>query len=193
MATSTTPTSTELAALREELAALRARVDVLEGKQPGPKAAAVPAAAAATAVAATPAPSGKPAAPETDPEAALRSLVAAAFALALEPIPDDPDEADAQFARFAALMHSERRGTPLLEQSLRNYTWRQLRRNANIYLNEAQDPASFESARMVPTAVTLKTERAKLFLRARTRMPTPISLRRDASEHGAWRIESSSL
>ncbi|MCO4763834.1 MAG: hypothetical protein KC502_20140 [Myxococcales bacterium] len=183
----------EVDELRRMVTELSARLDGATGKAKPPiskaKAAAPAAAAAAVTVAAT-TPTG---APEDDPIRAMRSVLTAAFEQALAPIPDDPDEADAHFARFVKLIHSSRCGTPLLEQSLRNYTWRQLRRNAPIYLDDNQAPGSFECKRITPDNITARTEQAKFFLLARTRMPTPITFRRDSADGGAWRIEASSL
>lgn len=184
-----------------EVDALRALVDRLQSQVDGlsPAAAAPPNAATAkvaavtAAVAVGTATAAAVGAPEADPVQAMRSLLSAAFELALQPVPDDDEEADEQFARFAALIHTNRRGTPLLEQSLRLYTWQQLRRNVTIYLNEDQAVGSFETTRMTPSPVTERTQQAKFFVRARTRMPTPITFRRDEAEGGAWRIEASSL
>lgn len=180
----------EVDELRELIAQLTARLD-----QVSPDTAKKTEVVAATATVVAPvvkAPTKK-GAPEDDPVAAMRAILIAAFELALEPIPHDLEEADEQFARFAALIHTNRRGTPLLEQSLRNYTWQQLRRNVTIYLDDDQAPGSFETTRITPDPITARTQQAKFFVRARTRMPTPITFKRDDAEGGAWRIEASSL
>lgn len=185
----------ELDSLRAEMAQLRARLEIVENRPAGAGAPA-PAPAVIVAPVATPvasAPAKAPAADNPDPMTEVHELLRQAFALALMPLPDDPDEADAVFERFSGLMHSSRRGTPLLNNSLRNYTWGQLRKNALIYLNDDADPGSYAVDRSEPEVVAPRTERVKFFLKARTRMPTPVTFRRDQGEGRAWRIEASSL
>ncbi len=108
-------------------------------------------------------------------------------------MPSDPDEADTLFDRFAVLMHSERKGTPLLDRNLRNYTWMQLRKNVLIYLKDPNDAGSFTVTRREPLKFGPREERARFFLKASTRMPTPISFRKDVEDSDRWRIEVSSL
>lgn len=184
----------EVDELRALITELTARVAALTPATSATEAAPVAAPAAPpSAAAASEAPSALIGGPESDPISAMRAVLTAAFTMAQEPIPSDPDEADAQFERFSQLIHSERRGTPLLEQSLRNYTWQQLRRNVRIYLDEQGAPGSFETTRVTPDPVTPHTQQAKVFVRAQTRMPTPVTFRRDRAAGGAWRIEASSL
>jgi hypothetical protein len=116
-----------------------------------------------------------------------------AFALALEPLPADADEAAALFQRFLALVHSSRQGSPLLDRNLRTYVWLRLRERAPIYLARPSDPASFFVVRRVPAEIGPRTETAKVFLQAATRLPVPVTLRPDEAAAGAWRIEASSL
>ena len=138
-------------------------------------------------------PAPAPAEPE-DPMAAVHGVLRQLFSLAKEPLDDeDVEEHDAMFERFIALIHSERKGTAMLDQSLRNYTWSQLRKKADIYLDDDGDVGSYTITRSSPESVGKRTSRVKLFLRARTRMPTPITLRRDDKDGDRWRIESSSL
>ncbi len=182
----------ELAELRGEVDTLRERLAKLEAAPAKPAMSAAPVAAAATSA---PVAASKPrrAPPPDNTELALKALLTDALALALEPMPEDPDDADRLFERFASLCHSSRCGTPMLDTSLRTYTWRQLRKNVGIYLREERDAASFEVLRTEPRKMATKSDRIKFFLRARTRMPTPITFRRDAELEGDWRIEVSSL
>ena len=192
--------SAEVTALRTQVEALQERLSALESSGGGAKTATAAAATAAsvTAAAATAAVASKAARPAAkgkvgNLELALKSLLTGAFGLALEPMPEDPDDSDRLFERFAALCHSSRCGTPMLDTSLRTYTWRQLRKNAGIYLREDGDASSFEVLRTEPRKLNTDSHRVKFFLRAKTRMPTPITFRRDADEEGEWRIEVSSL
>ena len=173
--------SVEVEALRAEVAELR---QMVEGRTEASGGQSV---GEAVHVVAT------PVAPAPKPIDAIRGLLTQAFTLALTPIPADPDEAEELFMRFAGLMHSDRRGTPLLNQSLKNYTWRQFRNNAAVYLNEDADPSSFIIHRTNPDPLYEAAERVKVFVRARTRMPPPVNFKRDTRDGGQWRIESSSL
>lgn len=177
----------ELAALKDRVAALEAEVAALGGHQ----ASAVAAGAATVAPAAA---KDRPAGvvPD-DPMADVHGLMRQIFTLATAPLPEDPDARQEQFDAFVELVHSDRRGSATLNQSLRNYTWAQLRHKADIYLRDLQDAGSYTVVRSSPDELSPVATRIKLFLKARTRMPTPISLRRDASAQDAWRIESSSL
>ena len=177
----------ELDELKAEVEQLKSLLAELSSSGAG----VVAATAAAATAAATPAPAP---APPAKPMDAVHSLLREVFALAKTPMDEeDLDERDAMFERFVALVHSDRKGTSMLDQSLRNYTWAQLRKKADIYLNEDGDVGSYTITRQSPEAIGKRTPRVKLFLRARTRMPTPITLRRDDREAGAWRIEASSL
>ena len=188
--------SKELDALRAEVETLKAAVADLQsqGKQSlSDVAAGAAALAAAVDVATSKAAAPKPVAPKADPMAEVHSLLQQVFKLALTPQPEDPEERDLLFARFAQLVHSDRRGSAILDQSLRSYTWTQLRNKADIYLKDTADVGSYTITRSAPAELDRRASRIKLFLKARTRMPTPISLRRDARAEDAWRIESSSL
>ena len=183
-----------VATLAAEVAELRTLVQELQsrlgGLERGATARASAGVAVATvAVAARPAPTVS----KDDVELSLRELLTSALKLALEPAPEDPELADEQFERFSALCHSSRRGTPMLNSSLRTYTWHQMRKNAAIYLQQGDDPGSFEVTRCDPRKLTGNVARVKFFVRARTRMPTPITFARDDDANGSWRIEASSL
>jgi hypothetical protein len=130
---------------------------------------------------------------QDDPVIKLQQLLSTALGLACEPMPSDPDEADTLFDQFAVLMHSERKGTPLLDHNLRHYTWMQLRKNVLIYLKDPNDADSFTVTRREPLKFGPREEKARFFLKASTRMPTPISFRKDVEDSDRWRIEVSSL
>ncbi len=130
---------------------------------------------------------------ELAPMAEAHELLCEVFQLVLEDVPADPDEADAQFDRFKALSHSNRRGSPLLDQSLRAYTWAQLRRNVRSYLTDPNDVGTYQVSRTQPEKPIKGEERMKVFLHAPRRMPAPITLRRDGEAGGRWRVEVSSL
>lgn len=178
--------ATEVEALGVLVRDLQSRLAVLEdGAATRP--------AVAAAVAATPMAAARPGIDNDDVELSVRELLTSALKLALEPAPEDPELAEEQFERFAGLCHSSRQGTPMLNSSLRTYTWHQLRKNVAIYLNQEGDPGSFEVTRTDPRKLTASASRVKFFVRARTRMPTPITFARDEDANGMWRIEASSL
>ena len=169
-------TQPTLEALALEVADLRARVATLEARLlPVPRPAALPIV-----------PSTQP--PET--LEAARATVTALFAAALNAAHLPEDEA---FAAFRDLVHADRRGTPLLDEELRAYKWRPLVQRCQQYLGQPDEPASFVVERSQPETPSPQTDVLKLFLRAEKRMPTPITLRRDATVGGAWRLEASSL
>ena len=174
--------SVQLEQLRKEIAALTERLATVEATLQ-----------VAPVDAAADTPSAKPKSTADDPVALLRKLLANALALAAEPMPADVDEAETLFSRFAELIHSDRKGTPLLDRNLQNYTWLQLRKNVLIYLKNANDPSSYTVTRREPMKFGPGEERARFFLKAATRMPTPVSFRRDAEDGDRWRIEASSL
>ena len=161
--------------LAQELADLRARVASLEAQ-----------------LQATPRPVVTPAVTATPQDAleAAKATVAALFAVAINSAALDEEAA---FLAFRDLVHTDRRGTPLLDEELRSYKWRPLQQRHRQYLTQAADPASFVVERAQPESPGVQTEVLKLFLRAEKRMPPPITLRRDAHAGGAWRLEASSL
>lgn len=165
-------TEATLQSLAQEIAELRARILALEARAP-------------------PAPESIPAAEsQTDSLEAAKALVTALFAAVLAAPPLAADEG---FPAFRDLVHPDRRGTPLLDEELRSYKWRPLLQRYRQYLTKPDDPTSFIVERTQPEVVTAQTETVKLFLRAEKRMPPPLTLRRDASAGGAWRLEGSSL
>lgn len=114
------------------------------------------------------------------------------FDLALGTDPDDTKAVEARFEPYRDLVHSLRKGSPLLNQELFNYKWRPLCTRVRLYLGSA-DPGSFTIVQMAPEAVDQRTESVRVFLKADKRMPPPITLRRDERAGGAFRIETSSL
>ncbi len=179
--------SEEVADLRAEVAELRGALEALsKGDLVLNSTTTQPAAVAAQT-------SVRPPVVKASPKEQIRTLLSRAFELALTPIPEDPDEAEELFMSFTMLMHSDRRGTPLLNQSLKNYTWRQFRKHAELYLNDEADPSSFVIHRSNPESIQPNDQRVKAFIRAKNRMPPPINFKRDVHDGGKWRIESSSL
>ncbi|MBT9558918.1 MAG: hypothetical protein IV100_23000 [Myxococcales bacterium] len=118
-----------------------------------------------------------------------KEVVAAAFALALGAEPDD----ELAFERFIALNHSERTSAPRAIPSLREFAWRSLRRRASEYLSDMASPGSFTVARHDPARLDANTSQLRLFLSARGRSATPVTLKPDPAANGALRITDSSL
>ena len=118
-----------------------------------------------------------------------REIVAAAFALALGVEPDD----ELAFERFIALNHSERTSAPRAIPSLREFAWRSLKRRAGEYLTDVAAPESFTIARHEPARLDANVTQLRLFLKARGRSATPVTLKTDPVANGALRITDSSL
>lgn len=164
-----------LQGLAQEIAQLRERIAVLEARQPQTR---------------TPTPPLAPTPPSQTPLEDAKATVTALFAVALNAAGLTDDEA---FLAFRDLVHADRRGTPLLDEELRAYKWRPLLQRHLQYLAKPDDASSFVVERAQPESPTAQTETLKLYLRADKRMPPPLTLRRDASVGGAWRLEASSL
>ncbi len=163
-----------LSSLAQEVAELRARVAMLEARlQPPAK---------------SPAP--VPVVAPSDPLESAKALVTSLFAVALNAAGLSDEDA---FLAFRDLVHADRRGTPLLDEELRSYKWRPLVQRCRQYLSKPEDPRSFYIERIQPEPITPQSEQVKLYLRAEKRMPPPLTLRRDATASGAWRLEASSL
>ena len=124
---------------------------------------------------------------------AIAALVGRLLAVALALPNASGAELEAGFGRFLSLVHTSRKGTPILDDGLRRYSFHQLIRNAPIYLSDATDPTSFAVARTIPADLASASDEASVFVAASTRMPTPVRLRRDPAAGNRWRIESSSL
>lgn len=119
----------------------------------------------------------------SDVEAVLAGLFMAAL---------DADS-DAGFEAFLELMHSDRTDAPRSIPSLREFTWKSLRRGLPSYLGDGMGPTDYTIARRVPDDLKAADRSAKLFLKAPNRSPVPIAFRRDKEQHDAWRITDSSL
>ena len=132
-ASSSSPEAAAVGSLVASLRALEARVAALEAAA---SVAAVPVAAVAPsapdpvpvgpalpaveAVADSPSPYAPPAR-GTDPMADVRAVLRAMFDLALHTTITDSDSFEQSFEQFKELVHSERKGSPLLNQELRRY------------------------------------------------------------------------
>lgn len=186
----------EIGALRAEVEALRVKLTALaEGQKPPVVEAVLGAGATAASPASIHKTADEPKAvkPKPSPMVEVRAFVTDVFRLALVPLPDDEEARDELFWRFLSMVHSRRRGSNMLDQNNLSYIWDPLRQRPGIYLDEAENPGSFTVTRTQPAVVNARTERVKLFLQARARMPTPITVRRDPDFGGEWRIEASSL
>lgn len=127
------------------------------------------------------------------PLESAHQVVTAVLTAALAGVDAEDEMAQAALEAFGLLVHSDRRGTPLLDEEVRVYKWRPLVAHVHQYLSKPGDPTSFEIVRTQPSEITAKIDQVRLYLRAEKRMPPPLTLRRDAQAGGAWRIESSSL
>ena len=191
-----TPGALTLEQLAAAILALQARVTALETRQGAAPAAEAPVVLPAVALPATvtaeaPTPAALPRL--DDPVAEIRSVLRAMFDLALGCRDNDPADSEARFEQFKELMHHQRKGSPLLNMELQNYKWRPLVTRARLYLQKADDPASFAIVQMAPEKVDARTDSVRVFLKADKRMPPPVTLRRDDAVGGAFRIETSSL
>ena len=175
-----------LASLAAELAKVTARLEALEERLAPAVAVAPPAAAAAPVLEAAP-----PERIAQDPLAEAQALLRALFSVALAPESDV--EGESRFERFRDLVHSMRKGTPLLDRELNSYKWQPFSGRYAQYLQVPGDPSSFKITQMVPDPITEHTELVKIFLKADKRMPPRLSLRRDERAGGAFRIDGSSL
>lgn len=172
-----------LESLAKELAELRMRVQFLESRLIADKPTAPMPAIKASQVLEVP----RIAMP---PMEAARTLLHSLFVTALRA--ESPGDEEA-FEAFRQLVHTDRRGTPLLDEELRSYKWRPLLTHCRQYLQKPEDPWSFVIERSQPEQVTEQTEVVRLYLKADKRMPPPITLKRDVHANNEWRIEGSSL
>jgi hypothetical protein len=189
-----------LESLAAEVAALRARVEQLEarGGEPMPTLAsgaveALPGEAPAAPTDRAPAPvlGARP----HDPHAEIHALLQVMFTLALNADPEDPspERVERDFEQFRALVHSSRKGSPLLNQELFHYKWKPLCKRVKGYLSNHADPNTFQVTSTQPDRIDARTESVRVFVRADKRMPPPVLLRRDPDAGQAFRIDQSSL
>jgi hypothetical protein len=128
--------------------------------------------------------------PQTDSEIGYQEiygLIAATFMAAT-----DPDN-EAGFESFLKLIHSDRTEAPQSIPSLREFTWRSLRKNYVSHLADVTESTSFEVVRREPEAIDSNTKMAKLFLKSGARSPVPVIFKRDPNSEYAWRITDCSL
>lgn len=186
--------ATELEALRSRVAELEAKLaagPVVASPRAGRNAEVTAAVVAAPVVAQTAIASTPPA----DGRAEVQALVTAMFAAVVAARPENPDReaVEADFEQYRALVHTERKNSPLLNQDLFRYKWLPLCRRLPTYLANVQDPASFHITQWAPDTVDARTETVRLFLRADKRMPVPLQVRRDPQAGGQFRVDQSSL
>jgi hypothetical protein len=103
------------------------------------------------------------------------------------------DDEEGGFEAFLQLMHTDRTDAPRSIPSLREFTWKSLRKKRAQYLDESGSPASFTVGRRVPDSLTAADRQAKLFLLTPGRSPVPVSFRRDKNQDDEWRLTDSSL
>ena len=106
-----------------------------------------------------------------------------ALAAALE-----PDEAKGWKA-YRALLHSEQLSSAISEKTWRTMNYSTLRRKARLYLEDDGKPAYklAYSEGVAPTSL-------KLFIfNEKSEVPTPCTLKPDATQQNAWRISLCSL
>ena len=121
-------------------------------------------------------------APGSDLRATLRRMFEAAM------VPDK----ETAWRELTALTHPRELVAPRAIDSLKAFSWKQLRKNAERYLDGGAID-SFVVQRTDPAVVTGAEERVKVFLKADGRSPAPVTLRRDGEAAGAWRLGQVSL
>jgi hypothetical protein len=162
----------ELGALRQALEPLRAQADVEPTRDEARERAWEDA---------------SPDGPPIESGRTLTSLATRIFELAIG------EESEDAFEAFLALVHLDDSDTGTARQSLRAYTWPQLRKNAASYLQSPNAPGSFRTVRRDPEETDPAGEWAKWFFWSSRRSPAPITFRRDARRGRAWRISQCSL
>ncbi len=90
----------------------------------------------------------------------------------------DPDD-EVGFEAFLQLVHSDRTDAPRSIPSLKEFTFKSLRKKLAQYIGKDGAPTAFAIARRV--------------LECPGRSPVPISFRRDPEHGDAWRMLDSSL
>ena len=116
----------------------------------------------------------------------LRATISRMFQAALV------EETEIAWRELTALTHPKEMEAPRALDSLKAFSWKQLRKNAQCYL-KGDAIESFVVSRTDPGDLTGKEERVKVFLQATGRSPAPVTLRRDESSGGAWRLGQISL
>jgi hypothetical protein len=93
---------------------------------------------------------------------------------------------------LTALTHPREMAAPRALDGLKAFSWKQLRKNAASYLSEGKTD-SFSVVRTDPGELSGDEERVKVFLQSTGRSPAPVTLRRDDSSGGAWRLGQVSI
>ena len=103
-----------------------------------------------------------------------------------------PMEAEALEASLSEILHSSAKPTPRSVKMLVRFPWTRFMKSWSDYLNPAREPSSFEVVRTNPKEIG-SSLRAKVFLAAPGKQPSPIELARDDEHGSAWGIVSFSL
>lgn len=119
--------------------------------------------------------------------AEVEVVLAGLFMSALD---EDTEEG---FEAFIGLQHSDRIDAPRSIPSLKEFTWKSLRKKVSKYLANPEDPTSYEIERRVPARLEDENRDVKFFLHSPGRSPVPIAFKRDARADNAWRVTDSSL
>ena len=118
--------------------------------------------------------------------ASFSALLARMFQAALQ------EDAEASWLELTALTHPKELFAPRALDSLKAFSWKQMRKNAAAYLSKGTAD-SFSIARTDPTELKGDEQRMKVFLNASGRSPAPVTLIRDSDAGGAWRLGQVSL
>ncbi len=103
------------------------------------------------------------------------------------------DNREHAFLVLEQLTHSSQLQGPRAIEHYKAFSWVKLRRNTKAFL-AGGDPTSFVIAYTEPREVTKDDDRVKVFVESVDgRMPSPVTLRREASAAGAWRVTQLSL
>lgn len=100
---------------------------------------------------------------------------------------------EAGFELFLQLMHPIALEGPKSRTSLRQFQWKQLRKNYREYLEDPTDTTSFSIATRRPEEPAPFERAWKLFVTSNRRTPVPITMRRLDDDPSRWRIEVCSL
>lgn len=117
----------------------------------------------------------------------VESVLTGVFLAALD------EDDDAGFDAFLTLMHTDRTDAPRSIPSLREFSWKNMKKKLDKYLMAPTEATSFEIARRVPETLGPDDRNAKVFLASPDRSPVPISFRRDPNADDAWRVTDTSL
>ena len=119
--------------------------------------------------------------------AGIQQVLAAVFEAGLKAEPEDT------WAMMTKLTHASQMLGPRALDHFKAFAWHKLRRTATTYLRN-NDPTTFGIAYTDPAEVGPEVDRVRVFIRAGDhRMPVPVTLARDVSQEGAWRLTMISL